>query len=138
MLKDRKLIGIVADVVEQTINQRLTDLPTRNAHRSGDGESSLIARHSRYQVLTVVYCFRQTLELSAVAEKVRTHSQHDVDREVALLCCFEQEFYECACFVRAAAFVCGAEPKQLFKLIHHNQQLLVFTEPRHAPDIDDP
>ena len=48
MLENRQLIGIVADVVQQTIDQRLAYLSARDADRSGNCEATLIACHSRY------------------------------------------------------------------------------------------
>src|SRR6185503_17272879 len=112
---------IVADVVQQAIDQRLTYLAARDANRSGHGEAALVARHAWDQILAVVYCFGQTLKLCTVAEKIRTHGEHDIDRQLTLLCGFEQEFYKSGCLISAGALVCRAETKQLFKLIDNEK-----------------
>ena len=63
MLQYWQLIGIVADVVQKTINERFSDLSASNADWSSYGEASLVTRHARDQILSVVDCFRQIAEL---------------------------------------------------------------------------
>src|SRR5690348_5865302 len=89
VLQDRQLIRIVADVVQETIHERLADLSARDADWTSHREASLVARHSRNQILSIVDRFRQSLKLSTVAEKVGTHREHDVDRQLTLLRRFE-------------------------------------------------
>src|SRR5215218_9598955 len=122
MLQDWQLIGIVSNVVQQPVDQRLAYLSAGNTDRSGHGEAPLVASHARNQILSFIDCFRQALELCTVSEKIRTHGQHDINRQLALLRCFEQELYERGRFVGGARrFSRGAEAEQLFELIYNDE-----------------
>ena len=67
------------------------DLRAADRHRALDGRSQLRARHPRHQELAVVQRFRQSGELRAIAEVVRSHRQHDVDGNVLLLRRIEEQ-----------------------------------------------
>ena len=56
------------------------DLATADGHRAGDRLAQLVAGQPRHQVLAVVDRLGQVGELRAVAEEVRAHGEHDVDR----------------------------------------------------------
>ena len=56
------------------------DLDVGSAALTLDGGASLVPGHSRHQVLSGVDGLGQAGKLRAVAEKVRAHRQHDVDR----------------------------------------------------------
>ena len=79
VLKNRKLIGIVADIVHETVDKRFGDLAALHADRAGDRKASLVTRHTRDQILPIVNRFRQSLELGAVAKKVGAHCGHYID-----------------------------------------------------------
>ena len=79
MLQDGKLVGIVADVVQQPGEQHRADLASADSHRPGDGALALLARHARHKIFAAIDRLRQALELRAVAKKIRAHGQHDVD-----------------------------------------------------------
>ena len=89
VLEDWELIGIVADIVQETSDQRLGDTPSSNPDGPGDGHTSFIARQSRDEVLAVIDGLRQALKLRAVADEIRTHGQDNVDRQLMLTRCFE-------------------------------------------------
>src|SRR6185436_3538645 len=63
VLENWKLIGIVADVVQQLIDERLADRTLADCNRSTDRFASFVAGHPWDQVLAVIDCLRQFPEL---------------------------------------------------------------------------
>src|SRR5262245_48946847 len=70
VLKYRKLVGVVAHVVEELIDQLCRDPRAAKSDRTGDRFATLIARESRNQILPVVDGFGQAPEFCAVSQIV--------------------------------------------------------------------
>jgi hypothetical protein len=134
VLHDGELVGAVAHVVEEAVDERRLDPAAADGGRAGDGFAPLVARHARDQVLPLVDGFGQAPELRAVAEEVRAHRDDDVDGGVALRGRFEQELDEGGGVVgrlgrlgRGGARLLVAE--QLLELVDDEEHALARVEP---------
>jgi hypothetical protein len=79
MLQDGKHVGVVSNVVEETVDEFLGDFRRGQRDRTLDGFAQLIAGHLRHQELRIVEGFWEAPELSALAKIVGTHGEHDID-----------------------------------------------------------
>jgi len=133
----RRLILIVADVVEQTSDKARRDFTLRDVDRSRHRFFQLIATEPRDQILAFVDCFGKFPELRTVAEVIRTHRQNDVDGQLALTRRFEKKFDEGGSFVPVFLILGRArKTKDLFKLIDDHQQVFVFRNDSLANSLD--
>src|SRR5262249_27210794 len=122
VLQNRQLVRVVAYVVEQPVDQTRGDFGSADGYGAGDGSAALFARHSRDQVLAFVDGFGQVLELSAIAQVIRTHRQRDVNVQLALGGGFQQQFDEGRFvvgffFVRLIALRAMPDSERLLELI---------------------
>ena len=85
MLQDRELIGVVADVVEELLDEPAADRPSSDSRRSLDRGAALFAAQARDEEFSVVDDLCQPGELRTVAEEVRAHGDHQIDWHVLLL-----------------------------------------------------
>ena len=84
VLEYGQLVGVVARVVEESVDESLRDASAADGDGARDRLGSLVARHARDEVLPLVDGFGQAPELRAVAEEVGAHGEYDVDRVLAL------------------------------------------------------
>ena len=108
MLHDGKLVGVIADVVQQTGEQHRADVAAADAHRPEDGVLALLAGHPGHEILSAIDRLRQTLELRAVSEKIGAHGEHNVDR-VRRLRGPQQKVHQ-----RGGLFIAGRNPTEKF------------------------
>src|SRR5262249_20320415 len=88
-----------------------------------NGLTQLVPSHGGEQVQALVNGVRQAGERRALAEKLRAHGEHDIDRQVSLLRRFEQQLDERLRFVEGATGCTLHEAEQLLKLVNENQEL---------------
>ena len=125
VLEHRELVGVVAEVVEDAKDQARRDRAASHGDRSGDRRAHLVATHARHEVLARAHGFGQAREFHAVADEVRPHRQHDVDRDVGLACRFEQDLHEGHGLVAGVGDGPAApEAEQLLELIDDDQQVV--------------
>src|SRR5690606_11189471 len=79
VLKDRELVGIVAQIIQQLLCETGGNGPTTNSDGSFYRRSLLIAGKLGNEVVAVVDLARQLRELGTVSNKVRTHCNSNVD-----------------------------------------------------------
>ncbi len=122
VLKNRQLIGIVADVVEELLQQAGRDLAPAHLDRTGDRTASLIAIEPRDEVLAVIHGLGQAGKLRTVPQVIRAHGERHVDRHLGLLSGPQKQLDEGSRLFhvfRAAA----PEAKDLLELIDHHQEV---------------
>ena len=91
VLHQRKLVGVAAHVVEHPGDQRRLDPAVIDRRRPLDRLAALLARQPRGQELAVVDGLGEIGEPRAVAEKVRSHRDDDIDAPLALLGACQQQ-----------------------------------------------
>ena len=112
---------IVAYIVEKTIDETRRDRAAAHGDRTGNRFAELVASQARNQVLAFVDGLRKIPELCAIAQKIRAHRHHDVNRDVALVRRFENKLYEGSGIVQVR-FTLGnsSKPEYLLELIHND------------------
>ena len=136
MLQDRELVGVVADVVDQTRQQHRVDARAGHAHRSGDGHAALVSRHARHEGLTAAHGLRQPVIGTALAQKVRAHGQHHVDWQLTLPPGLQQQADQRRRVVGRGGAAQAPVAEQLFELVDHDQQVHTRCQPRLAHRVD--
>ena len=91
MLQTGELVGLLAEIVQQPLQEPRRDLSAGDLDRPFDDAFVLLARQARNQELAAVDHLGQAFELTALADEVGTHGQHDVDRHVLLRRGFQQQ-----------------------------------------------
>jgi hypothetical protein len=92
MLEDGELVGLVAHIVEEAIDELGGHRCAEEAGGTLNCLAALRTCEARDQVLTAVEGFRQTAELLAVADEVGSHAENDV-AESSCLGLREEEGY---------------------------------------------
>ena len=69
MLEDGQLIGVVADVVEQSLGEAVADFAAADCNGAFDGLPALIAVEPRDEVFALVNSLGESTKLGAVSEK---------------------------------------------------------------------
>lgn len=127
MLERRKLIGIVACVIQQLLHQRLFDSGFPDLEGAANGFLDLLAGQPRNQILCPAESFRESGEAGALSEKLRSHRQNDEDRNREILACPEDQAHEVR---RLALGRIGARritnPEDLLELVHHQQKVFAL------------
>ncbi len=82
MLQNRELVGRVTDVVQQLIDEPGCDPFFSDSDGPDDGTLQLVTSHARDEIEPIVDPFRKVREDGALAQKIRTHRQHHVQRYV--------------------------------------------------------
>ena len=137
VLHERQLIVVVAEVVEDAVDQPRRDRGARHADRARNRRAQRVARHAADEIQPAVHRFRQAGEIHAVADEIGAHRQDDVDRRVALARGFEQQAHERDRLVaRVGNLVAAAEPEQLFELIDEHEDVLVRRDVRLTDRVD--
>src|SRR5712671_2278052 len=95
MLKDRKMVGIVANIVEQALQKACVNVCAANRDGTLDCLPALIAGHARNQIQSAVENLRQTSELGAISDEIRAHCDHGIDGQLSLTGRFEEKLHEC-------------------------------------------
>ncbi len=85
MLKNRQLVLVVSDIVQQSFYQSLWNPATSHCHGPFDGHPLLFPRHLGHQVIAVVDHLRQTRKRRAITDEIRPHVEGDVDRHLFLM-----------------------------------------------------
>src|SRR4030095_3658432 len=80
VLKDRQLVGLVPNVVEQAVQQSLAQLRAEQPDRPLDGLPSLLPCGTGDKVLATVHGFGETVKVIAISKEVRAHGHNYVDR----------------------------------------------------------
>ena len=100
MLQTGELIGLLTEIVQEPLQQPRRDLPAGDLDRPFDDPFVLLAIEPRNQELASVDHLGEPFELSALADEVGTHRQHDVDRHFLLGRGFQQQADELVgCFL---------------------------------------
>ncbi len=137
VLQDRQLVGVVAEVVEEALHQAPADRSARHPHRSLDGALALVPAQAGDEVLALVDRFRQIRELGTVAQEIRAHRDHHVDRDLLLPGRFQQELHEVgSLFLALPAGLVEAE--DLLELIDHHEEVAVLLHGRLAGRLHQP
>ena len=84
VLQAGQLIRLLSEIVQQTLQQPRRDLPTGDLDRPFDHAFVLFAAETWDQELASIDHLSQALELAALADEVRSHRQHDINRHFAL------------------------------------------------------
>ncbi len=126
MLKDRELVGIVAQIIQQLLCETGSNGPTTNSDGSFYRRSLLIAGKLGNEVVAVVDLARQLRELGTVSNKVRTHCNSNVDRRIRIVRCFDQQIYKRQRFIYGVGVMALLETKQFFELVDENQVVDIF------------
>ena len=133
VLQDRQLVGVVAHVVEQAVDQWRRQRRAHHRRRAGDRLGDLVAGQPRDQVLAAVDRLGQATKPRAVAQEVRAHRDHDIDVQPGLAAGRQQQLDEGAGVVTGVGTVAGFQAaEQLFELIDQYQQLVGRGQPGFA------
>ena len=117
MLQQRQLIRIVAEIIEKAGRELRIHGSAADPCRSLDRFATLLPSQARRQILGAVDRFRQAHEQRAMAQEVRSHGEHYVDRLIALRGARQQQPHEGIGFVRVALL---AEAEDLLELVHEH------------------
>ena len=122
MLQTGELVGLLAEIVQQPLQQPRRDLSAGDLDRPFDDPFVLLASQARNQELAPIDHLGQTFELTALADEVRTHGQHDIDRHFLLRRRFQQQADELVgnFLLPLARFV---EAEDLLELIDDQQKV---------------
>ncbi len=122
MLETGELIGLLTEIVQQPLQQPRCDLSAGDLDRPFDDALVLLASQPRNQELAPIDHLGQAFELTALADEVGTHRQHDVDRHFLLRRRFQQQADELVggFLLRLAGFV---EAKDLLELVDDQQEV---------------
>ena len=90
VLENRKLVRVIADVIEQPLHQSVGHLAAADAGGCLDCLLTLASVQSWDDVFPFVDRFGQAAELCAIAEKIRAHGQYDIDGAGLLLAGFKE------------------------------------------------
>ena len=136
VLEAGQLIRLITEVVEQSLQQARREGAAGDADGAFDGALELLAGHPRDQVFAAVHGLGEVLELRAVADEIRAHGEHDVDRHVLLRGRLEQHAHE---LVRRVALGRAAlvEAEDLLELIDDEQEVRARRELRLADGLDE-
>ena len=121
VLQHGKLVGIVADLVQQALRHGRADRRAAFLRRLLDRGAPLGAAQVRHQELTLAQRLGQALKARAVAEEIEPHGQHDVDARARGAHCGEQQAHERGRLVGVAA-AHAFEAEDLLELIDDDQQ----------------
>src|SRR5215831_14287680 len=83
--KHRKLIWVVASLIEQLFPEFLTQFHTPECGRANDCLAQLLARHPRHQVLALVQSFRQPAEPRTFTKIVRAECDDHINAPSGLV-----------------------------------------------------
>src|SRR5262249_3049934 len=130
MLKHRKLIDLVTDIVQQAFDQRGLDRSARLFHWFADNVGELIARERRNEELVRAHDFGEPLEAGAFPDEVGPHGEEDVHVARLTAACLKEELNEFGRVVayarvatKIASWMSGAcVAKQLLELIDDQEQ----------------
>jgi hypothetical protein len=132
VLQHRKLIRIVAEVVEEPGHQCRLDLGSCDARRSDNRAPQLIPAHPGHEIQTVVDRFRQTGKLSALAQEVGAHREHDVEPKIGVRCRGHEQLHK----RRGLIDVLLLEAEELLELIDHDEHVVAGPHLRVAQQVD--
>ena len=85
VLQNWQLVGVVAHVIEQPVDQVRGDFRPPHCHRPCNRAAPLISGHPGDQVLAVIQGFRYVAKLGAVPQEIGPHGEHDINRRGLLL-----------------------------------------------------
>ena len=132
MLQAGQLVGLLTEIVQQAAASRRGAI-CPPATLIGPSMTRLYCSRvePRDQELAAVDHLRQAFELTALADEVRAHRQHDIDRHFLLRDGFQQQADELVggFLLRLARFV---EAKDFLELIDDQQEVRVGTQARPA------
>ncbi len=127
MLQTGELIRLLTEIVQQSLQQPRRDLSAGDLDRPFDDPFVLLAIQTRNQELAPIDHLGQAFELTALADEVGTHRQHDVDRHFLLRRRFQEQADELVggFLLHLAGFV---EAKDLFELVDDEQEVGPFAQ----------
>ena len=122
------------------MSQRRGDPGASQSDGPADSLLDLVAGHPRDQVQAAVDALGQVAKVGAAAQVIGTHGQHHIDRSGFGPACFDEQFD------KGGGFFPGGRPvscdafvtEDLFKLVHEDQQVLVFRESALVRGFDEP
>ncbi len=138
MLGERQLIGIVAKIVEDTVDEPGRNRGASHRHGTGDGEAERIARHAPHQVHARIHGVGQTRKVHAIADEVGPQREHDVDRDVLLASGLDKQPGKRDRFVVRVGVAATAEAEQFLELVNHHEHVVVARHPRLADGVGQP
>ena len=94
VLKNRKLVGIVAHIVDQPREKSRVDFAAAHSDGSADRSSPLFARETRNQKLSLIHRLGKAGKARAIAEEVGAHGQ-DHEDGVIRFGGLQQQIHEC-------------------------------------------
>ena len=120
MLEHGQLV-LTAEGVDQAVGQHRGYRPAHQRQRRGDDRPDLLGAQARCQVDAAVDGLGQAVDGHRMAQKIRAHRHHNIDRHV-LAGRSQQQLDETVGLVRVALAVA----KDLLELVHHQQQRLAL------------
>ena len=110
VLQHRKLIELVAAIVEQSFDEFRLDGPARFFDRFADRLLELAARKIRHEVLSRAHRLRQAMKIGAIADEVRAHGDEHAHVLDTAAVGVEQDLHELGRFVPPSRFLDAAAP----------------------------
>ena len=135
MLHERQLIGVVAHFVQQTIDKVDRNVAAEDPGGADNRCAPFLTAQPWRQVLAAVHRLRQTGKCRTIAEEVRAHRQHDVDRYVPLPRRLDQQRDK---RIRLVNSTFASETEYLLELIDQDKQVGVWRKRRLAQRFDQP
>jgi hypothetical protein len=122
MLQTGKLVGLLAQIVQEPLQQSRGDVPAGNLDRPFDHALILLAMEARNQELAATDHLGQAFELPALADEIRPHRQHHIDRHLFLRHRFQEQADELVgcLLLHLAGFV---EPEDFLELIDDQEKV---------------
>src|SRR5690606_4224521 len=128
VLKDRELILIRADVVQQALDESGRDCSAGYCNGTFDRSPFLVACHLRDQIVTLVDLGCKSGKIRTLTNKIRTHSECDIDGKLVLGDRRQQELHVVLRFI-LRSFICGslqvAKAEEFLKLVDENKYILL-------------
>ncbi len=110
MLQHRKLVELVAAIIDEPFDQFGLDCPSGLFDRFADRLLELAAGQIRHQILRGAHRFRQSVEKRAIADEVRTHGDQHAHVFDSTAVGVQQDLHELGRFVARARFLDAGAP----------------------------
>ncbi|MBV8442841.1 MAG: hypothetical protein JO312_20165 [Hyphomicrobiales bacterium] len=78
VLNDRQLVGVLVRIIQESLDELRIDFRHCPFDGARDRHRPLVAGEPRHQELTACQCFRQPMEMRAVADEVGAHRNENM------------------------------------------------------------
>ena len=119
VLHQRQLVGVGSGVVDDLRDQPGFDFRFKYVGGTFNRFGELVSRQSRAEVLRVVECFGQSQKCRTLPQKIRTHCQHNKNRNRTVADGIQHEIHKRECFVRILLL----KAKNFLELIDQHEQV---------------